>query len=104
MTCNKSKESACIGEMRDLFNDFAERLYPQAMGSPSADGDDDDDAEVDLEKEIQAEVNAIRKPTTAQLFTHVRVNLQCGEHKPIFNPSNCVLMLWKSYFSKRSLQ
>lgn len=65
--------------MRDLFNDYAERLYPQATGSPAA--DDDDDAEVDLEKEIQAEVNAIRKPTSAQLFTHVRVNLQCGENE-----------------------
>lgn len=69
--------------MRDLFNDFAERLYPQARGSSAEGGgdDEDDDAEIDIEKEIQAEVNAIRKPASAQLFTHVRVNLQCGEHE-----------------------
>ncbi|CZT18669.1 related to P.falciparum dihydropteroate synthase [Ramularia collo-cygni] len=77
VTCNKNKESACVGEMRDLFTEFAERLYPQAMGSTDADEDDDDDTEIDIEKEIQAEVDAIRKPTSAPLFTHVRVNLQC---------------------------
>jgi hypothetical protein len=67
-----------VAEVRDLFNEYAEKMYPEAFGGDGG-GDDEGDGEVDIEKEIQAELAELKKPTMKQLFTHVRVNLQCGK-------------------------
>jgi tRNA acetyltransferase TAN1 len=63
--------------MRDLFNEYAEKMYPEVFEGEGGDGGEGD-GEVDIEKEIQAELNEMKKPTAEKLFTHVRVNLQCG--------------------------
>ncbi|RMX78562.1 hypothetical protein D0869_08993, partial [Hortaea werneckii] len=75
-TCNKGREGKCVAELRDLFTEYAEEMYGTVVaGTP--DDHDDADEPADIESEIQAEVAGIRKPTTAQLFTPVRVDVQC---------------------------
>ncbi|KXL42976.1 hypothetical protein M433DRAFT_21333 [Acidomyces richmondensis BFW] len=79
-TCNKGKEGKCIGELRDLFTEYADVLYGEilrqgAVGDEFANNDGDHEA--DIEEEIQAEVAGLRNPGAEQLFTHVRVDVQC---------------------------
>lgn len=77
-TCNKGREKKCVGELRDLFSEYATQLYIDA-----ADGGDDDGDEVggatSIENDIQAELAGIQKPATAQLFVPVKLEVQCGE-------------------------
>lgn len=104
VTCHRGKEGKCTGEVLDLLQDYAERLYESsASASASASrsaavkedgGDGEDDAKEDgnggkevvvdddIEKEILAEVREIRKPKVARLFTPVQLNVQCGKCAP----------------------
>lgn len=66
-----------MGELRDLFTEYAELLYGDAL-SDGPDGDDAGDEPADIESEIRAEVADIRKPSKVQLFTSVRLDVQCG--------------------------
>lgn len=80
-TCNKGRERGCIGELRDLFSEYAEVMYPEAVGAGEAGikaEDGDDDVKGDIENDIQAEIAGIRKPATAQLFTPIKLEVQCG--------------------------
>lgn len=101
VTCHRGKEGKCTGEVMDLLQDYAERIY-SASASASASssrsaavkedgGDGEGDAKEDgnggkevvvvddIEKEILAEVREIRKPKAARLFTPVQLNVQCGK-------------------------
>ncbi|KAK4549186.1 hypothetical protein LTR36_007644 [Oleoguttula mirabilis] len=75
-TCNKGREAKCVGELRDLFAEYAELLYGDALATEKGE-DSAEDEPADIESEIRAEVAGIRKPTTVQLFTPVRVDVQC---------------------------
>lgn len=105
VTCHRGKEGKCTGEVLDLLQDYAERIYSSSSASASAsrsaavkedggDGEDDGDGDGkdedgnggeevvvvdDIEKEILAEVREIRKPKVARLFTPVQLNVQCGK-------------------------
>lgn len=107
VTCHRGKEGKCTGEVMDLLQDYAERIYSSSSASASSsssrsaavkedgedgedDGDGDGDAKKygnggeevvvdDIEKEILAEVREIRKPKVARLFTPVQLNVQCGK-------------------------
>lgn len=72
VTCNKGREGRCTGEILDLLNEYAERLYPE-----TTDVEDSDDEDVDIEKAIQAEVDNIKRPGRARLFTPVKIDVQC---------------------------
>ncbi|SMR63569.1 unnamed protein product [Zymoseptoria tritici ST99CH_3D1] len=76
VTCGKGREGKCVMEMRDLFNEYAKEMYPQSADGPDG-GEGDAEGEMDIEREIQAELDEMKKPARGQLFTHVRVNLQC---------------------------
>lgn len=104
VTCHRGKEGKCTGEVLDLLQDYAERIYESSSASDSSrsaavkedggDGEDDGDGDGkeddgnggeevvvvdDIEKEILAEVREIRKPKVARLFTPVQLNVQCGK-------------------------
>jgi len=105
VTCHRGKEGKCTGEVMDLLQDYAERLYSSSASASSSrsaavkeDGEDDGDGDGDgdgkdddgnggeevvvdddIEKEILAEVREIRKPKVARLFTPVQLNVQCGK-------------------------
>ncbi|KAK5686156.1 hypothetical protein LTS10_002270 [Elasticomyces elasticus] len=74
-TCAKGREVKCVGELRDLFSDYADLLYGSALEVGDDAGEDSKD--VDIESEIKAEVEGIQKPSAVQLFTSVRLNMQC---------------------------
>ncbi|OTA39927.1 hypothetical protein BTJ68_00030 [Hortaea werneckii EXF-2000] len=76
-TCNKGREGKCVAELRDLFTEYAEDMYGTAVAGGTPENHDETDEPADIESEIQAEVAGIRKPTTVQLFTPVRVDVQC---------------------------
>ncbi|KAK1808365.1 hypothetical protein LTR12_017272 [Friedmanniomyces endolithicus] len=77
-TCNKGREGKCVGELQSLFTEYAELLYGSALdaGDSKGDGTEMPDA-ADIESEIQAEVAGIRKPSAVQLFTSIRLHVQC---------------------------
>lgn len=104
VTCHRGKEGKCTGEVLDLLQDYAERIYSSSASASSSrsaavkedggDGEDDGDGDGkdedgnggeevvvvdDIEKEILAEVREIRKPKVARLFTPVQLNVQCGK-------------------------
>ena len=74
-TCNKGREAKCVGELRDLFAEYAEQLY--------GDGDSEDEGDkgtASIENDIQAELAGIQKPPKGQLFVPVKLDVQCGEY------------------------
>nr|OQO20676.1 hypothetical protein B0A51_11224 [Rachicladosporium sp. CCFEE 5018] len=73
-TCIKGKEGKCVGELRDLFTEYAGLLYGAATGE---DQQDDDGAADDIEKSLDAEIASIKKPSTAHLFSPVKIDVQC---------------------------
>ena len=75
-TCDKGREAKCIGELRDLFAEYAETLYD----NPTTDGAVEQYAtKDDIEQDIRAEINELRGHDSAQLFTPLRVDVQCGK-------------------------
>ncbi|KAK8222011.1 hypothetical protein M8818_000179 [Zalaria obscura] len=77
-TCDKGREGKCIGELRDLFAEYAELLYADQL--PAAEVKTDDasgDVEASIENEIQQELQDIRKPAAGHLFAPVRLPVQC---------------------------
>ena len=76
-TCNKGREAKCVGELRDLFAEYAEQLY--------GDGDSEDEGDkgtASIENDIQAELAGIQKPPKGQLFVPVKLDVQCGKYLP----------------------
>lgn len=75
-TCNKGREAKCVGELRDLFAEYAEQLY----GNGDSADEDEGEGTASIENDIQAEIAGIQKPPTAQLFVPVKLDVQCGEY------------------------
>ncbi|KAF1844002.1 uncharacterized protein K460DRAFT_155730 [Cucurbitaria berberidis CBS 394.84] len=74
-TCAMKKEAKSIGDLRDLFQEYAAKLYG-ATNEAAADNDSDSEGG-DIEAEISKELADIRKPTTKPLFTSVKLDTQC---------------------------
>lgn len=77
-TCEMGKEGKSTAELRDLFDEYAKKLY----GSPEeqAGGEDsNEDAEADIEAEIEREVHGMKSKATTKeaLFQSVKMDLQC---------------------------
>lgn len=73
-----------MGELRDLFAEYAEMLYGDAAaagegGAAVGEGEGEGGGVEDIEKDIQAEIEGIQKPTKAQWFVPVKLEVQCGE-------------------------
>ena len=82
ITCNKGKERQCVGELRDLFSEYAEMLYGDATIKdtsviPAA--HTEPQQSTGIESEIQDEIAELQQPNAVQLFTPVRLDVQCGE-------------------------
>jgi tRNA acetyltransferase TAN1 len=90
-TCNKGREPKCVGELRDLFAEYAEQLY-----GGGADEDDENDGGAEgIENDIKAELAGIQKPPTAQLFVPVKLDVQCGElTSPLLHVPECVFLAY----------
>ena len=73
-TCDKGRESKCIGELRDLFTEYANELYGDAATER------DSEKVGGIESDIQAEISEMHKPEEVQLFTPIRIDVQCGAY------------------------
>ena len=78
-TCEMGKEGKCTAELRDLFNEYAAKLYGTSEGQQIEVKDSDDEAEADIEAEIKKEVQGMKSKTTKReaLFQPVKVDIQC---------------------------
>lgn len=76
-TCDKGREGKCVGELKDLLTEYAETLYPDTAAQHGSDAAAEDQ---DIENDILAEINDLHRPKTRQLFTPIRIDVQCGEH------------------------
>ena len=77
-TCEMVKEGKSTAELRDLFEDYAKKLY--GSSEELADGaDSNEDTEVDIEAEIKKEVQGIKSKGMKKeaLFQSVKVDVQC---------------------------
>jgi len=89
-TCEMGKEGKCTGELRDLFEEYAAKIYGNSKSANEEDGASDDyDAEVDIEAEIKAELEGMKASGKKKqpLFQAVKVDIQCvlffKTHPPI---------------------
>ena len=78
VTCEMGKEGKSTAELRDLFEEYAKKLY----GSPEeqSDGEDGNEgAEADIEAEIKKEVQGMNFKATKKeaLFQSVKMDIQC---------------------------
>lgn len=85
-TCDKGREGKCIGELRDLFSEYAETLYVDQAHDQANDNSllspDDVENPGGIESEIQAEIAEMHQPSAVRLFTPLRIDVQCGELSP----------------------
>ncbi|KAF2500532.1 hypothetical protein BU16DRAFT_249760 [Lophium mytilinum] len=77
ITCDMKKQSKCAAECRDLFEEYATKLYGASHDAAAAESGDAEDGEADIEAEIQQELEAIRKPTEEPLFTQIKIETEC---------------------------
>ena len=76
-TCEMGKEGKSTAELRDLFEEYAKKLY----GNPEeqVDGQDSKESDADIEAEIKKEVQGMKSKVTKKeaLFQPVKMDVQC---------------------------
>ncbi|MCJ1285775.1 hypothetical protein MMC26_005116 [Xylographa opegraphella] len=76
-TCDKNTEGKCTAELRDLFNEYAERIYGHADADAVAAREDDEAEEEDIEADIKHEIEGLQTGHRTPLFQPVRLEVQC---------------------------
>lgn len=80
VTCEMGKEGKCTSDLRDLFEEYAVKLYGEVKDDDEEAGDDAE-AEVDIEAEINKEVQGLKsKPNDKKKgprFQTVKMDIQC---------------------------
>lgn len=74
-TCDRGREAKCIGELKDLFAEYADILYGDIMANGSS---DEKITGGDIESDIRTEIDGLHHPGSVQLFAPVRLDVQCG--------------------------
>lgn len=78
VTCEMGREGKSTTELRDLFEEYAKKLY-SGPEEHSSEEDSNEDAEADIEAEITKEVQGIKSKVTKNkaLFQSVKMDVQC---------------------------
>ena len=81
-TCPMGKEGPCTSELRDLFEEYATKLYGETSNNAArACGEENDDEinGVDIESEIREEVQGLKSSSKKEetLFQPVKTDIQC---------------------------
>ncbi|KAI8939410.1 hypothetical protein NX059_003192 [Plenodomus lindquistii] len=76
-TCAMNKEAKSVADLRDLFGEYATKLYGSSEAKVTAEDEASDSDGGDIEDEIKKEIAEIRKPTTKPLFSSVKLDTQC---------------------------
>ncbi|KAI9654712.1 MAG: Histone chaperone asf1 [Alyxoria varia] len=103
VTCNRNMEAKCVREIRNLFDEYYEKLYGtenQTTASPAKVNDaikpeesTTNDNANDIEAEIAAEVSEMRKPNKDRPFENVRLSTACIcfiKTRPPIDPAHLV--------------
>ena len=79
VTCALGKEGKCTSDVRDLFEEYAAKLYGETGEDLRETHDTDHDVEADIEAEITREVQGLKSKPKRQkaLFQPVKMNIQC---------------------------
>ncbi|KAF2122426.1 hypothetical protein BDV96DRAFT_461051, partial [Lophiotrema nucula] len=75
-TCAMKKEAKSVADLRDLFSEYASKLYGVDPANAAAENGGTDD-EADIEAEISKELEDIRKPDKNPLFVSRKLDTQC---------------------------
>ncbi|KAF2031823.1 hypothetical protein EK21DRAFT_99364 [Setomelanomma holmii] len=76
-TCAMKKEAKSVSDLRDLFQEYATKLYePEQLNGIAAEEPSDAESE-DIEAQIKKELADMRKPSAKPLFTSVKLDTQC---------------------------
>ncbi|CAM0141273.1 hypothetical protein VKS41_004024 [Umbelopsis sp. WA50703] len=75
--CARKKEDRAVREALDMFNHFADQLYPDTEAE-GAEKSDEDDEEQDIEAAIAKEVNTMsKKPKSEKRFANITTDTDC---------------------------
>ncbi|KAG0190683.1 hypothetical protein DFQ28_001711 [Apophysomyces sp. BC1034] len=72
VTCARGREGKSVKEIMDVFNEYADELYPAAVKSDDEEGSIDD-----LETSIAKEVEALKGPKTKKRFANIPTSTDC---------------------------
>ncbi|TID13959.1 hypothetical protein E2P81_ATG07026 [Venturia nashicola] len=73
-SCNKGKEGKCVAELKDLFQEYADRMYVSENGMSDAAKDASED---DVGAEIEKELQGLKKPQTEAPFSSIKLDTPC---------------------------
>jgi len=94
VTCIKGKEKQAVGEVYDIFESIAERLYPTSNAAEASDGDDIVDSE-DIEAAMAKDLAELKKPRSkGSRFVNCKVDAICLVFmavKPPIDPVRLIL-------------
>ena len=80
-TCTKGKEGKCTMELRELFEEYAAKLYgTSAPEAEEAGGKEDEEEDDDIAIDIAKEIQGLKSSSTSRkkaLFQPVRIDIQC---------------------------
>ncbi|KAI9289602.1 hypothetical protein BC943DRAFT_314751 [Umbelopsis sp. AD052] len=75
--CARKKEDRAVREILDIFNEYADKLYP-VEGTVKDDQEEEDDEEEDIEAMIAKEVKAMsNKPKSKKRFVNLQTDTDC---------------------------
>ena len=77
-TCEMGREGKCTAELRDMFEEYAAKLYGGPEGQIEREANDDE-GECDIEADVKKEVQGMKSKTSKReaLFQPVKVDIQC---------------------------
>lgn len=80
-TCVRGKEKQAVGELYDLFEQYAVQMWPNESSTPSnvedeaeSGTDGDGEGEEDIEKQIAKEMSSMKRPRTVARFGRFSVH------------------------------
>ncbi|RIA92091.1 hypothetical protein C1645_765917 [Glomus cerebriforme] len=72
VSCNQTKESLCVRECYDLFNEYADKIYTSADENPEIEESDDD-----VESSIAKEIAQMKQPRKSRRFSSIQTGTDC---------------------------
>ncbi|KAF2007723.1 hypothetical protein P154DRAFT_1247 [Amniculicola lignicola CBS 123094] len=76
-TCAMKKEAKSVADLRDLFEEYASKLYGEDQVQGMAKPGESDESDAGIEAEIAKELDGMRKRPANPRFTSVRLDTQC---------------------------
>ncbi|CAB4476067.1 hypothetical protein RhiirA5_350926 [Rhizophagus irregularis] len=76
VSCNQKKESLCVSECYDLFNEYADKIYTANEGSDN-EGSDNEGSDNDVESSIAKEIAQMKESHKSRRFMSIPTGTDC---------------------------